>query len=267
MNIAITAGEPQAKPDSNAVIKAGGGLPITITFDVSPGSSPVIEVALSTQSSSATELAYLDTFDQQDSLTFTGTLNTNDSRLLAALVGFQTITVNVEVRWTIGENEPTVCPNFPLTVQPPLLTGPGSSEGGPVYVTTAMQAAALAAAMAALAWSQETLALSAAGTTDITNSATWLTGRAPVTAGAGSGAYVADLTLDHANALAGAILRILIDFAASGNPTINIYDGTTGGTLLEGPLVNPTSGVAASFLFIAGFDGAAWHKESGQWIT
>jgi hypothetical protein len=86
-----------------------------------------------------------------------------------------------------------------------------------------------------------------------------------VTAGAGAGVYVANLTLDPANALAGAILRIPIDFAATLNPTINIYDGTTGGTLLQ--TISNIDATARSFLFTAGFDGRAWHKESGAWVV
>jgi hypothetical protein len=62
-------------------------------------------------------------------------------------------------------------------------------------------------------------------------------------------------------------VRIPIDFAASANPTINIYDSSTGGTLIEGPLHNPNPTGTASFLFTAGFDGTHWHKESGQWIV
>ena len=100
----------------------------------------------------------------------------------------------------------------------------------------------------------------------VANSQTWLLGRQPVSLAAGSGAYVASLTLSDANALAGALLRIPIDFAASANPTINIHDNSTGGTLLEGPLVNPNPGTSASFLFTAGFDGTNWHKEDGHWV-
>jgi hypothetical protein len=75
---------------------------------------------------------------------------------------------------------------------------------------------------------------------------------------------VADLTLNPANALAGALVRIPIDLAATVNPTINIYDGTTGGTLLQ--TLSNIDANARSFLFTGSFDGAHWHKETGVWM-
>jgi len=141
--------------------------------------------------------------------------------------------------------------------------GGNSPSSNPVNAITVTQAQAM---LAALSFNNAVAALSGAGTTAVSNAQTWLIGRQPISLAAGSGGYVANLTLSDANALAGALLRIPIDFPASPNPTINIYDNSTGGTLLEGPLVNPNPGAAASFLFTAGFDGAAWHKESGFWV-
>ena len=139
----------------------------------------------------------------------------------------------------------------------------GNSPGSnPVNAITVGQAQAM---MAALSFSNGALAVSGAGNMNIGENQTWLLGRQPVSLGAGSGAYVANLVLSDGNALAGAVLRIPIDFPASANPTVNIYDGSTGGTLLEGPLVNPNPGSAGSFYFQAGFDGAGWHKEFGSW--
>ena len=144
--------------------------------------------------------------------------------------------------------------------------GGNSPSSNPVNAITVSQAQAM---VAALAWTQSPVALSAAGTTTLANTQNWLVGRLPFTAGAGAGAYVANLALGDANVLSGALLRIPIDFAASSSPggaTINIYDGSSGGTLLEGPLVNPNPAAPASFLFTAGFYGTNWHKESGSWI-
>jgi len=139
----------------------------------------------------------------------------------------------------------------------------GNSPGSnPVNAITVGQAQAM---MAALSFSNGALAVSGAGNTNIGENQTWLLGRQPVSLGVGSGAYVANLVLSDGNALAGAVLRIPIDFPASANPTVNIYDGSTGGTLVEGPLVNPNPGSAGSFYFQAGFDGAGWHKEFGSW--
>jgi hypothetical protein len=142
--------------------------------------------------------------------------------------------------------------------------GGNSPSSNPVNAITVTQAQAM---VAALSFSNAVLALSGAETTALSDSQTWMLGRQPVSLAAGSGAYVASLTLSDANALPGALLRVPIDFAASANPVVNIYDGSTGGTLLEGPLTNPNPGQVASFLFTAGFDGTNWHKESGQWVA
>ena len=48
------------------------------------------------------------------------------------------------------------------------------------------------------------------------------------------------------------------------NPTINIYDSSVAGTLLQ--TIGNIDANARSFLFTAGFDGSNWHKESGEWV-
>jgi hypothetical protein len=141
--------------------------------------------------------------------------------------------------------------------------GGNSPSSNPVNAITVAQAQAM---VAALAWSNGVTNLSVAGTTTIAYGQTWLLGVAPFTLAPGSGAYIVNLTLSGINAIGGALLRIPVDFPASANPTLNIYDTSTGGTLLEGPLVNLNPGAAASFLFTACYDGANWHKELGLWL-
>jgi hypothetical protein len=141
----------------------------------------------------------------------------------------------------------------------------GNSPGAnPVNAITVTQAQAM---LATLSFTNALLALTAAGNTNIANSQAWLLGRQPISLAAGSASYIANLLLGDANALPGALVRIPIDFPASVNPTINIYDNSPTGVLLEGPLTNPSPASAASFLFTAGFDGTNWHKESGTWIA
>jgi hypothetical protein len=142
-------------------------------------------------------------------------------------------------------------------------SGADSPSSNPVNAITVTQAAAM---VAAAFWTQGVTNLGAAGTTLLANGQTWGTGRLPFSLAAGAGAYVVNITLSDANVLAGALVRIPIDFPASANPTVNIYDGSTAGNLLEGPLTNPNPGQAASFLFTAGFDGTNFHKESGMWV-
>ena len=79
-------------------------------------------------------LAYLDTFDAQSSTVYTGTLEANDSRLIAAIAGKSTLTLDAEVVLTVGDAERQIFPNLPVTVQPPVISGPESSEGGPVFL-------------------------------------------------------------------------------------------------------------------------------------
>jgi len=139
--------------------------------------------------------------------------------------------------------------------------GGSSPSDNPANAITVSQAQAM---VAALAWTAAGVAISAAGNTTVSNSQTWLLGRQAFSAGAGSGAYTAGIVLSDANALAGALLRLPIDFAATLNPTINIYDGSTGGTLLQ--TISNIDANARSFLFTAGFDGTGWHKETGAWV-
>ncbi|HEX4083986.1 MAG TPA: hypothetical protein VHY22_03670 [Chthoniobacteraceae bacterium] len=139
--------------------------------------------------------------------------------------------------------------------------GGNSAASNPANAITVGQAQAM---VAALAWVNGPLTLSAAGATDVKNTQTWLQGQAPVSVQAGSAAFVTNLTLDPANAIPGAVLQIPIDFAASQNGTLNIYDGTTGGTLLQ-TLQQPDATQTRSYLLLCRFDGAHWHKMGGFW--
>ncbi len=139
--------------------------------------------------------------------------------------------------------------------------GGNAPASNPVNAITVAQAEAM---VAALAWSGGVIALAAAGNVTVSNNQTWLLGRQPFSAAVGAGVYAANLLLSDANALAGALLRIPIDFGATLNPTINIYDNSTAGTLLQ--TIANIDANARSFLFTASFDGTAWHKENGVWV-
>jgi len=137
LDILVNTETGVAKPSLTAVIKAGGGVPVRLTFTSSPGDSPAIELALSPQSSSPAVKAYLSAFDAQSETVYTGVLDANDTRLIALLAGKATQTLDCEIVVTAGDAERQPYPNFPVVVQAPIITGPASSEGGPVYVTTA----------------------------------------------------------------------------------------------------------------------------------
>lgn len=177
-----------------------------------------------------------------DQLSFAGL--TNGARLLHLVI----------TAITTGGQTGTLCVGTLNIVD----DGGNSSADNPVNAITVTQAQAM---VATLAWTAAAINLSAAGTTAIANAQTWLVGRQPVSVGAGSGAYIAALTLNDANALPGALIRIPVCFAATKNATIDIYDGTTGGALLQ-QITNPL-GIAQTFYFQAGYDGAHWHKEAG----
>lgn len=137
LNITVNLATGVAKASPTPAIKAGGGVPVTITFSANPGTDPVIELALGPQSSTPAVKAYLAEFEAQSSTVYTGVLDANDSRIIAHMAGKSAQTMDCEVIVTVGSAERQVFPNFPVTVQPPLVAGPESSEGGPVYLTEA----------------------------------------------------------------------------------------------------------------------------------
>jgi hypothetical protein len=198
--------------------------------------------------SAGTQQHFTVTFSADDlSFSLTNALASNSAQRLVHLS---------MVAITTGGQTGTVCVGTLNVID----DGGNSPSSNPVNAVTVAQAQGM---IAALGWSGAALNIAAAGSSTISNSQAWLSGRQPVTLAAG--AYSATLILSHTSALAGALVRIPIDFPASANPTVNIYDGSGAGSLLQGPLANPSPGKAGSFLFTAGFDGTAWHKESGAW--
>lgn len=135
------------------IIKAGGAVPVQITLNRDPAGDCAFQLSLGPQSSVPTVLAYLDVLEAQNATVFLGRLDANDARLMAYLAGKQTAPLNCELAWTL-DGERQIAPNTTVTVQPPQVVGPQSSEGGPVWptpeqiVTSEVLAAALAAALA-----------------------------------------------------------------------------------------------------------------------
>ncbi len=133
LNIEANLETGTAKLTQAIPIKAGRAVPVTLTFSSNPGDNPGIELAFSPQSSSPTVVAYLGTFDRQNETTFTGMLNASDTRLATALAGKEQQVFNCELTLTNSDSVPF--PNFQVTIQRPILSGPGTTEGGPIYVT------------------------------------------------------------------------------------------------------------------------------------
>lgn len=141
LNISVNFETGQARLAQATAIKAGGDVPVRVTFSANPGNNPVIELALSPQSSEREVLAYLDVFEAENSTTYLGTLDANDTRLIAHLATKAAAQVTLDVEVVVlasGSRRPF--PNFAATVQAPTIVGPESSEGGPVFLTQATKA-------------------------------------------------------------------------------------------------------------------------------
>lgn len=122
-------------------IKAGGKVLVRLIFNRTPAVAPTLEIALSAATGTPAVLAYLNTFAAENPRTFRGWLNTNDNRLITHLATLTspTTTCAVELVVTIG-GAPRPYPNVTVTVQKPIITGPTSSQSGPVYPFFLIQA-------------------------------------------------------------------------------------------------------------------------------
>jgi hypothetical protein len=92
-----------------------------------------------------------------------------------------------------------------------------------------------------------------------------------VIAGAGTGAYVYNITLAHPTAngvgpLPGAVIKLYLEWPASANPTFNVYDSSTAGTLLKGPLTNPNPEAGEYYFIEAAWIAGAWKVIFCNWI-
>lgn len=96
---------------------------------------------------------------------------------------------------------------------------------------------------------------SAAGNTGITMEAPYRRHKSKLTPAAGSGAYTHVWYLPTSGRIAGDEEEILIELPASTNPTIEIRNATSGGTLLHS-----VTGIASATNYIARcvFTGSAW---------
>lgn len=104
-----------------------------------------------------------------------------------------------------------------------------------------------------------TASVSAAGDSGITKPyETTKTTTRKVTVGAGGGAYTATLSLDTSSAVSGDIQRLILVMPASTNPTIEVRNASSVGTLLY-----TLAGTGAAFtqLLTFTFNGTAWESD------
>lgn len=88
----------------------------------------------------------------------------------------------------------------------------------------------------------------------------------PITATSGSGAYTRKIVLDRTTYIPskGATFEVDLSLAASNNITIEIYDGTDTGTLLQ--QVKGDSSNTTEFAFEAEYNGTVWVKTEGEYL-
>lgn len=99
-------------------------------------------------------------------------------------------------------------------------------------------------------------AISAAGNTNFTLAAGVRNSSPDLTVSAGSGTYTATLSLLATNAIAGSCVVIRVAMPASLNPTLEVRNLTSAGTLLATLLGHPTT--ARNWIVRARFDGTNW---------
>ncbi|MGB8356321.1 MAG: hypothetical protein WCD79_20650 [Chthoniobacteraceae bacterium] len=81
-----------------------------------------------------------------------------------------------------------------------------------------------------------------------------------VTLNSGTSPYAAAISLSDSNAVAGDLYELNVSLPASGNPTLNIYDSGTGGTLLTSIAGNGTAGATTLSFVNTGSSWVAYKK-------
>lgn len=107
--------------------------------------------------------------------------------------------------------------------------------------------------------------VSSTGTTDIVAPLPFVQNTVFVTVNSEGGAFTHKLTISLTNALTQAILHIRLDFAATADPTVEIYNNTIAGTLLQ--TITGQADSSTSFILDLVFNGTAWQKLDGRYIV
>ena len=134
INFDLTSGV--AKLAQTTVIKQGAQVPVQVVFSAAPGSVSSIKLALGDDTDAPSVLAYADTFTAENDTTYTATLDASDTRLATYMTGKGPTAVDLELAVTL-DGVPQVAPNLSISVQPRIISGPTTSDGGPTYYTEA----------------------------------------------------------------------------------------------------------------------------------
>jgi len=111
--------------------------------------------------------------------------------------------------------------------------------------------------------SYQAVTLSAAGNTNSSQGAL-STHFMNVAVNAGAGIYTATISLPYTNIAAGDVNSIYLNVAASTNPTVQIYDNTTAGTLL---FEWDADGIQTNIVAIFVFSGSAWYLHDAHFFA
>lgn len=113
------------------------------------------------------------------------------------------------------------------------------------------------------ATSYEAIAFSSAGNTDVTPAANSANHVVVATVTAGGGAFTRTVALLTANSSAGDVVAIRFDMPASTNPTIQVRNATSGGTLLT-TINGEAVGIPLDATY--GFNGTAWIELGAHYV-
>ena len=183
-----------------------------------------------------------------------GTLDLRTSGCALILGQSDTAPVVLEIQYTPSGGTPEIVFRSSQTLIMPVIK---PASGTPTPREGFYDKTAVDALFAALFRANPAVTVSTAGNTNLSKAAAvekysvYL-----VSAGAGAGGYTRTLALTIANAGAGDLAKIRVDFAARVNPTVEIRNATADGTLLFSAMTG--SGSAFSWTALAQFDGAAW---------
>jgi len=138
-----------------------------------------------------------------------------------------------------------------------LLTGdPKAPTPASTDDDTSIATSAFAQALVKLLLARGSLTISAAADSTITATAQQRRIVTDATVAAGGGAYTHNIVLATSNAQAGDVRRVLVYMPASVNPTIRIYNASTGGTLLT--TIPTDAAVVRSWVVETHYNGSAW---------
>lgn len=181
-----------------------------------------------------------------------GILDLDTSGISLILGENDSVSATLEVQYTPLGGAPQVVVRRSITLVSPIIK-PASSTPTPTerFFTQAQTLAIIAETQ-----TYASFTFSSAGTITITKAAAYERYLIrELHASAGTGAYTELIVLDVTGAVAGDIVELPSNFAASVNPTVEVHNATSGGTLLW----SLTNGGSTNFATPAfKFDGTAW---------